>query len=293
MQGATAICGGENLSYEDQDAIDALFSETASFWEDVYADTSLATLIYRHRQDLALDWIDNLALPPRAAVLEVGCGASGAAVALARRGFTVTAVDHLPQMVEIARSHADRMGASDRVRTAVGDVHALDLESNSFSLALALGVLPWLHAPSRAVREISRVLRPGGYVVASADNRAAFTNLVEPLENPLLRPAKELVKRVAERRGWRAEKARRNPPLSRRALRGMLGAAGLEAVATKTFGFGPFEVLHRPLLPETMGVVLYHWLQNLADHQVSVVRAAGAQHLFLALKRSTDVGSSG
>jgi hypothetical protein len=104
------------------------------------------------------------------------------------------------------------------------------------------------------------------------------------LENPLLRPMKDTIKRTAERRGWRPHTAQRNRPLSYRRLGRMLTSAGLEPVVWSTFGFGPFELFRQPLLPERLGIALYRYLQRLADRDVPGVRAAGAQHLVLARK---------
>jgi len=188
-------------------------------------------------------------------------------------------------MLDSIRRHAAKAGISDRLTTIVGDVHKLDLDDERFALVLALGVLPWLHSPNRALGEMTRVLQPGGHVLLSADNRGALTGFFEPLENPLLYPAKEAVKRVLETRGRRRRAAGRNRPVSGDQLLRLLTPHGLEVVAWKTFGFGPFTAFRRPLLPERLGAKLYHRLQAAADREVPGLRSAGAQHLFLARKR--------
>jgi ubiquinone/menaquinone biosynthesis C-methylase UbiE len=265
--------------------VDAHFQATASYWETVYEDATLSGLVYRHRRSLALAWIDSLGLRVGAPILEVGCGASLMSTTLALRGFAVTAMDRVPAMLDSTRRHAVDAGVSDRLATVLGDVHSLEFNDECFALVLALGVLPWLHSPSSALEEMRRVLQPGGYVLASADNRGALTGLFEPLENPLLHPVKEAMKRALEERGRRRRAAGRNRPLSQGQLHRVITSVGLEVVGWTTFGFGPFTTFRRRLLPDRLGATLYHRLQASADRGAPGLRSAGAQHLFLARKQ--------
>jgi 2-polyprenyl-3-methyl-5-hydroxy-6-metoxy-1,4-benzoquinol methylase len=269
--------GGQRL-------VDAHFEATASYWANVYEDEALSTRVYRHRRSLALAWIDNLELPVGAPILEVGCGASLMSTTLALRGFAVTAIDRVPAMVDATRRDAAEAGVADNLTAALGDVHSLEFNDECFAFVLALGVLPWLHSPASALAEISRVLQPGGYVLASADNCWALTGLFEPHENPLLHPLREAVKRTLEEHGRRHVAARRNRPVSKRRLHGLINSVGLEAVTSTTFGFGPFTAFRWRLLPDRLGARLYDRLQASADRGAAGVRSAGAQHLFLARK---------
>ena len=69
----------------------------------------------------------------------------------------------------------------------------------------------------------------------------------------------------------------------------ILAAAGLEPVAGATFGFGPFTLLGRRLLPDPVGVRVDASLQSLADRGVPGVRSAGAQYLVVARKPTSAV----
>jgi ubiquinone/menaquinone biosynthesis C-methylase UbiE len=266
--------------------VDAHFEATASDWESVYEDASLSAVLYRHRRALAVTWIDGLGLRAGAPILEVGCGAGLLSTMLASRGFAVTAMDRVTDMLDATRRHATEAGVSDRLSTVLGDVHSLEFDDESFDLVLALGVLPWLHSPSLAMAEMARVLQPGAFLLASADNRAALTGFLEPLENPLLHPVKEMLKGTLEERGRRRRAAKRNRPVSRRELDQLIASLGLEPVRWKTLGFGPFTFFRRRLLPDRLGATLYDRLQALADRGATGYRRAGAQHLFLARKHT-------
>src|SRR5919198_1151518 len=62
---------------------------------------------------------------------------------------------------------------ASRCRLAVGDVERLEFSEGSFDAVLAMGVLEYLPSRDAALREMVRVLRPGGHVVLTVPNRAA------------------------------------------------------------------------------------------------------------------------
>jgi ubiquinone/menaquinone biosynthesis C-methylase UbiE len=219
-------------------------------------------------------------------VLEVGTGAGLTAVSLARRGYQVAAVDATAAMTETARRHADEAAVSSRLHVSLGDAHLLPFASGAFSLVVALGVVPWLHSPEQAAREMARVLAPGGHVVVNADNRARLTDLLDPLRTPaagrLRRAAKSA---LATTTGWRPGHHGAPATFHRRAeFDRIVAAAGLERVAGATFGFGPFTLLGRRLLPDPVGVRVNASLQGLADRGVPGLRSVGVQYLVVARK---------
>jgi SAM-dependent methyltransferase len=233
-----------------------------------------------------LEWIDDLALPKGARVLEVGCGAGFTAIELGRRGYTVEAMDSSEAMVERTRRNAIKSGVSDRVRVFRGDVNSLPFENDVIDLVLAMGVLPWLGSLDLAVREMARVLRPGGYMIFSSDNLMRLNHLIDPRRNPALAPLKLLLKRGPERA--RLRKPHRAPKFVHMHTTGyidrLLSESRLEPVKTLTLGFGPFSFLGRALLPDSVGIGLHHRLQTLADRGVPWVRPTGSQYLVLARK---------
>ncbi|MDQ3879444.1 MAG: class I SAM-dependent methyltransferase, partial [Actinomycetota bacterium] len=107
-------------------------------------------------------------LPSGARVLEIGCGAGMLSVALAHRGFDVTATDSSAEMLQAAAEAAAR----DRVHIGLvrADALVLPVPAQTFDLVAAVGVLPWVSSPQRALAEIARVLKPGGAAVVTSDN---------------------------------------------------------------------------------------------------------------------------
>lgn len=93
-------------------------------------------------------------------LLEVGCGMGTDLLQFARGGAQVTGVDLTPRSIDISRHHLklyDRDGDF-----ALTDAEKLPFADESFDVAYSNGVLHHTPDTAEAVREIHRVLRPGG-----------------------------------------------------------------------------------------------------------------------------------
>jgi ubiquinone/menaquinone biosynthesis C-methylase UbiE len=114
----------------------------------------------------------DLALP----CADLGCGTGKWAMRLLKSGFAVTLVDHSGAMVEQARGKVAAMG-NKAARATLLQADMIDLSALSdgqFALVLAMGdPLSICVDPAAAVREMNRICRPGGVVIASADNQLA------------------------------------------------------------------------------------------------------------------------
>lgn len=98
-------------------------------------------------------------------VLDVGCGIGVGPVAIARtHGCRVVGVDLSPQMIEWARRRARDDDVEDRVTFAVADVLDLPFDDDRFDVAVAESVLAFVVDKERAIAEMVRVTKPGGYV---------------------------------------------------------------------------------------------------------------------------------
>lgn len=99
-------------------------------------------------------------------LLEVGCGMGYDSLEFLTRGVRVTATDLTPNAVKLARRHFEVAGVhAEDVRTA----NALELPftDETFDAVWANGVLHATGDTARAVREVRRVLKPGGRAIVS------------------------------------------------------------------------------------------------------------------------------
>ena len=109
-----------------------------------------------------------------ASLLDVGCGGGFLSNALAEKDFTVTGVDISADSLLVAARH-DRTG---RARYVHGDAYALPFPDRSFAIVTAMDFLEHVEDPARAIREISRVLQPGGLFFYHTFNRNPIAGLL-------------------------------------------------------------------------------------------------------------------
>jgi SAM-dependent methyltransferase len=102
-----------------------------------------------------------LAPPPGTAVLDLA-SPKLLAVALARSGVQVTSVDALPREIESWRRLA---GTESNLRLEIADGRALPYADASFDHVYSVSVLEHVDGDAQALRELARVLRPGGRLV--------------------------------------------------------------------------------------------------------------------------------
>ncbi|GAA0927093.1 class I SAM-dependent methyltransferase [Pseudonocardia zijingensis] len=134
-------------------------SEPADFWEHHHR----ARRIGSERANPLL--VETAGPLTPGAALDLGCGAGGDALWLARRGWRVTAVDIAPTAVERVRSRAREFGLGARVVAERHDL-AASFPAGAFDLISA----QYLHTPfalprSRVLRTAARALRPGGLLL--------------------------------------------------------------------------------------------------------------------------------
>ncbi len=113
-------------------------------------------------------------LRPGQRLLDVGCGPGNITIDLAARVApgTVVGIDAAADAIAAATAvNAD----PDRVEFRVGDVYALDAEADTFDVVHAHQVLQHLSDPVAALREMRRVVAPGGVVAARDGDYEAFS----------------------------------------------------------------------------------------------------------------------
>jgi ubiquinone/menaquinone biosynthesis C-methylase UbiE len=261
-----------------QAEVDRWFGGHTDEWDTIYGRADVWALIHQQRLERALAWVDGLGLPPGAPVLDLGCGVGRCTTALIRRGLAVTATDTVSGMLERTRRQVVRATPDGRLALARCDAHRLPFGSESFALVISLGVLPWLHSPGVALAEMARVVQPGGAVIANVDNRWRLSDLLDPRLNPLVQRPRAALRQMLL--GPRSGVRDRSHSMAE--FDALLGAAGLIPEQRVCFGFGPFTLLGRQVVPDDVGVQLHRQLQALADRGLPVLRATGAACMVLA-----------
>jgi ubiquinone/menaquinone biosynthesis C-methylase UbiE len=169
-------------------------------------------------------------LRPGLRLLDVGCGPGTITVDLARRVAPGPAlgIDPSAEVIGRATTKAAESPGRPPVSFAVGDVYALDHPDDSFDVVHAHQVLQHLTDPVRALREMRRVLAPGGHLAVRDSDYGGF---VWSPDEPRLDRWNELYHQVTARNSADADAGRH--------LAGWVRAAGFTdpLVTTSTWTF--------------------------------------------------------
>jgi len=109
-------------------------------------------------------------------ILDVGCGDGVLAVELSRRGASVTGVDASEAMIAAAKARAGAENLPVRFEQARAD--ALPFPDETFDTVSAVTVLCLIDDADKAMREMARVLRPGGRLVLGEVGRISLWALL-------------------------------------------------------------------------------------------------------------------
>ena len=132
-------------------------------------------------------------------MLDLGAGMGGLSVALlleyGDKGLRLQSMDYNPDYCHIARLRARRYGLTLPITVGAGE--HLPYPDASFDLITCLDVLEHVASTDDVLREMRRVLKPGGTVLTTIPNRRAFRDphYHLPLINWLPRPLAEAIVR--------------------------------------------------------------------------------------------------
>jgi ubiquinone/menaquinone biosynthesis C-methylase UbiE len=152
---------------EETSAATAFFDERADAYDREYNDQTTGGYSLRIRREKVLRFFDQ----PGGKVLDVGCGPAVMAQEIAARGCEFWGVDPAEKMLDICRR---RVGGRSDMHFELGYATQLAFPDQFFDAVLCMGVIDAVEDRSKAVREMLRVLKPGGTLIIT------FTNVASP-----------------------------------------------------------------------------------------------------------------
>jgi ubiquinone/menaquinone biosynthesis C-methylase UbiE len=120
--------------------------------------------------------IEFLETIPVKTLLEVGCGMGTDTLVFESKGFHVTGVDLAPAHLQLANRLFEHYGAQGSFIEA--NAERLPFPSEAFGGVYSFGVLHHTPNTDLGIREIHRVLKPGGRAVVMLYNRNSLNNFV-------------------------------------------------------------------------------------------------------------------
>jgi SAM-dependent methyltransferase len=110
--------------------------------------------------------LERAAPQPGERLLDIGCGAGGAAFLAAEAGADVTGMDLSPVLIETARVRAAERGLE--LRLEAGDAESLQYEDAFFDVVTSTVGVMFAPGQEAAASELARVTRPGGRMAVAS-----------------------------------------------------------------------------------------------------------------------------
>ena len=149
---------------------------------------------YRGRRKVLDGVIDDLRLPARAEILDAGCGSGRNMIDLARHG-TVTGVELSATSVSLARERSSG-------EVIEGSVLEMPFAVGRFDLAASLDVIEHLEDDLAALRELRRVVKPGGTLLVTVPAYQWLWSGHDVVNHHYRRYTRRTLQRVGEEAGW-------------------------------------------------------------------------------------------
>ena len=168
------------LIREDADRLPSVLAERAR--DEGWADTVAGDMERHYSPGRTWETLSRslLQLLETGDVLDIASGDGVTAELLAPHARSIVCIDASERVVEAATK---RLAQYKNVQVRHGDMHALSLDAKRVDLVLMLHALTYSEHPDKAMAEASRVLRPGGRLLAVTLGKHDHRPVVEPFDH--------------------------------------------------------------------------------------------------------------
>ena len=168
------------MKTENIEAQQYFSTKAAQYYAEHYANitskTKYPSLYLRHQYTLRM-----LDTTKGGKALDIGCGSGAMVRDLLDRGYDITAADISQNMLDATHNTVSVHPRKAHVTYTLQDIEHLTLPSEAFDLIICTGVIEYLKSDDAALKEMARVLKPGGIAFISTQNKASLVRLFEEL----------------------------------------------------------------------------------------------------------------
>lgn len=249
---------------KDECYYENLHNEKSAYWDSVYkldeCELSVYAMHYVQRRNIIWRTISHLPKHENMTALDSGCGPGAYIPILLRENYEVYALDSAEGMLERARENVPD-GLRQSVHFHRGNVQSLKFSDAMFDLVLSVGVIMYIKDDAKAVREMCRVLKPGGTLIMVVDNKRNLADLIDipaRARNLFMKLRKYFFRRRSQEHGRESSGPRTYSPHE---IKSLLRQNGLEIGVEASTGINPFLFDGRRIFTNRIDVRLEKILQ--------------------------------
>jgi SAM-dependent methyltransferase len=153
---------------------------------------------YRGRRRIIHAELDRLPVRPGARVLDAGCGSGRTLEELGRYG-EVFGIELDPGAAEVARGR-------DRGEVRIGRLEEMPWDDGHFDLITCLDVIEHTPDDRATLRELSRVCRPGGFLLVTVPAYQGLWSMHDVANHHYRRYSRSRLREAADEAGWRVRR---------------------------------------------------------------------------------------
>ena len=157
-----------------KERVSTYFDGNSALYAERYSHEPAGDVLWQRHHAL-LRLVRELQVARGSRILDLGCGPGLLSADLAAQGYRGVGLDVAPAMIKRARARAAAQGFASRWEYQVGDVEVLPFDNESFDGAICAGVIEYLPRDETFLREVNRVLKPGGFFILCFTNRYGYT----------------------------------------------------------------------------------------------------------------------
>ena len=160
------------------------FSETAEQFEEHYKNNSML----QERIELFRVYIQRYEklINQKYACMDFGCGPGLNSILLAKKGFSVIAVDFSKKMLALAKGNINKASFNDLISYELQDLSKpsdlLDKYSGSISCIICASVIEYFEDYEKIISTIYSLLRPNGVILITFPNKQAILRRYEKIK---------------------------------------------------------------------------------------------------------------
>jgi ubiquinone/menaquinone biosynthesis C-methylase UbiE len=239
------------------------FGEDVEYWDGLYDGTDFLTLHMADRKKIVLEAVEKYSTGKKLKILDLGCGTGVLARELLKKGHTVVASDCAKEMLDklmIAVKDSDLTKFLGSIR---GYAQETSFSTGCFDGIICIGVFQYQTNDSDLLKEISRILKKGGFCVYTIPNLLRLNYCLDPFY--YCRFGIRIMKRVISKKLSLSKNHGVNASLSGEInghgrpydkkyfmwqLNSAIAQHGLRVREIVGFGFGPPTLLGKQILPD-------------------------------------------